>query len=502
MPPFIQRIIDRYGPRRSAVIALVGVGSLALVWAFAQWATAPSWVPVHSGIPLEVISDVIARLDDARIPYRLAKGGAELQVPESDLARARVLLAQEGLTGRMRPGFELFDQPAWAMTDFTQRVNYRRALEGELARTISQMRGIESAQVHLALPESSLFRRGERRPEASVFLKLRPGFRASADLVEGIAFLVASSVDGLSGESVTVLDDSGRVLSAASEPGSTDIVTKRQLNLQREIEERLERKAEELVARVVGPGNVQVRVSASVSFDRIDRTTQSVDPDEQVVIQQQRSEIVPGPDTEGAASTVQNTTYDITRRLEVFSGGIGEIRRLTVAVLVNAAAGDRADGDAPGEPWTVEELQRIETLVRTAVGVDEGRGDVVSVVSVPFTTEPAVAVGGSGGRDLLMIAQGFARPAVAALALVLAFILGLRVVRTLPRGPSTPVEAALEPAGTGGALPSGHDEAEAADAADGPRFAVPWFDARDEIAARLRERPDNAVRVIRAWLRE
>src|SRR5690606_27364013 len=155
---------------------------------------------------IESVAEVTAKLDEQSIAYELTKGGSEILIAETDLARARVLLAREGLPSKGRPGFELFDQPSWGMTDFTQRINYRRALEGELERTITQMRGVEAAQVHLAISQSTAFRRAENPEAASVVLKLRSGARPAADLVEGIASLIASSVDGLDSDKVTVLD--------------------------------------------------------------------------------------------------------------------------------------------------------------------------------------------------------------------------------------------------------------------------------------------------------
>ncbi len=499
MPPFIQAFIDRCGKRRSILLVLVGVGSLAVIWAFAQWATAPTWVPVHSGMPLETVAEVTAKLDDAKIAYRLEKGGAELRVADSDLARARVLLAQEGLPARSHPGFELFDQPAWGMTDFTQRVNYRRALEGELERTITQMRGVESAQVHLALHETSAFRRRVEKPSAaSVFLRLRPGMSASRELVEGITYLVASSVGGLKGENVTVLDDTGRLLSAAMESGGSDVLTKRQLAFQQEVEAHLERKAEELVAQVVGAGNVNVRVSASVSFDRVHRTVQAIDPNDQAVLQEQRSEIVPGPNSEGAGSTVENTTYEITRRVETFAGSVGSVERLSVAVLVN----DHIVPDGEGvrvEPRSAEELRRIEGLVRNAIGLDERRGDGISVVSVPFNTESLMAMPVEEGPGILALVQQFQRPVIGLLAVVLAFVLALQVVRALPRT-AQPVPQMATAGGAG--MPRLEDAEEELRLPNPAGEQEKRIEGRDDVSTTLAIRPDSAVRVVRAWMKD
>ena len=494
MPPFLEELIDRVpGGRRNVLLGLVGLGAMIAIWGFARWATAPDWIALHPNLALATVGDVTATLDEAGIAYRLERGGTQLLVKDADLARARVLLAQRGLPAKGAPGFELFDQPAWGMTDFTQRINYRRALEGELERTIGQMRGVESARVHLALQEGSVFRREQRPSEASVFLRLRSGARPTSELVEGITFLVASSVDGLTSENVTVLDDAGRLLTAAVEPGlEAGGVTKRQLALQREVERYLETKAEELVAQVVGPENVRIRVSATLNYDRIDRTIQQVNPDEQVITQEQRSEVVPGPNTEGAGSTIENVTYEPSRQIERFTGGIGNIKRLTVAVLVN----DAVFSGVGGAPRSEADLQTVEMLVRNAVGLDASRGDAISVASIPFERSP-IAGFGNDGIDWGALAEGYARPLVGIIGAVLAFLLALRVIRTIrPPAEVTPV------------LADGPDLLDDGGDDESPRLLSDLRENGEEleghaaVAALISQRPENAARVVRAWLKD
>lgn len=510
MPTFLRDLIDRLGSGRRLALVAVGVGTAALIWIFSYWATRPEWVALMPGMGIESAGEVSARLDEANIPYRLERGGSEVRVSERDLARARVLLAQSGVPRQGRPGFELFDQPSWGLTDFTQRINYRRALEGELERTISQMRGIESAQVHLAMQETSVFRRSDRQAEASVFLKLRGGIRPGAELVEAITFLVAGSVDGLTSENVTVLDDGGRVLSAAIEPGLASGLTKRQLALQREVEGYLEAKAEELVSEVVGPGNVRVKISAVLNFDRVDRTTQTVDPDQQVALREERSEITPVEGGPGATSTIENTSYEVTRTVERFTGGQGTLRRMTVAVLVN----DRVVGEGESqqiEPRSAEELQRVESLVRNAVGLDPARGDEISVIGVAFDERPSLASRDDRG-GFLVVLQTLQRPLLGLIAVVLVFIVGLQLVRTLRR----PAEEVEEGEGGVAALaaptePPSDSEPEELEAPEG-ELALAAADIRPlvptelsgfaQVRATVAARPENAVRVLRAWMRE
>jgi flagellar M-ring protein FliF len=474
--------VERAGKGRSAII--LGVGGLAVlaVLLLARVAGTPEYVPLLPGMSLSEVGAVTTKLDEEGIDYRLEKGGAEIQVAEPELARARVTLARDGLPSRGSPGFELFDRPAWGMTDFTQRINYRRALEGELERTIGEMRGVESARVHIALNESSGFRRASQPEAASVVLTTRGGVRPGEELVEAIASLVASSVDGLDSDRITVLDASGHLLTAAVEPGSPAGLTKRQLQYRREVEQYLESKGEELVAQTVGHANARVRVAAELNFDKIDRTTQTIDPEQQITTQQERSEIVPSAGQVGAASSAESATYEASRSVETFSGASGTVRRLTVAVLVN-------DDTAAAAPRAPEELQRIETLVANAIGLDRERGDQITVVSAAFNVSPPATEPVAGPPSFLMMVPRYRNEIMTGIGLVLAFVLGMQMLKTLrlslPAG-----RAALGAGSETGALEAG------------VASALPANSPHAATLKRSVQTPDNAARVLRAWMKE
>src|ERR1043166_4306322 len=309
-------LFDRLGGPRRAMILFVGVGAAALIFYVSRWASEPTWLPAFTGVPLESVAQMTDRLDQAGVKYKLERGGADIMVATTDLAKARVALARGGLPNAGRPGLELFDQPSWGMTDFTQRINYRRALEGELERTIGKMRGIEAAQVHLVLHETEAFAAGDRPTEASVVLKLKS--ESNGEVVKGIAHLVASSVDGLTSEHVTIVDDAGHLLSEAVEPDTPTGLSARQLTVQREIEEYLRGKATQIVSQIVGTNSVRVQVAAAMNFDKIERTSATVDPEKQVVASEQKSEIIPGTQG-GAGQNTTATTYDNTRSTESFA---------------------------------------------------------------------------------------------------------------------------------------------------------------------------------------
>jgi flagellar M-ring protein FliF len=510
----LEQLIARVGgPRRAAIIGM-GAGAVLLILGLSWWASGPSWVPVHTGIPLESVGEMTTRLDEAKIRHRLEGGGTDLMVPSTELARARVALAQGGLPLAGRPGMELFDQPSWGMTDFTQRINYRRAMEGELQRTIGKMRGIESVQVHLAIQESASFRRADRPTEASVVLKLHGGRTPERDVVNGIQHLVSSSVGGMESTAVMVLDDAGRLLSAPNDRG-IGALTNRQLEMRREVEKHLEEKAADLVTQIVGAGNARVQVSAEVNFDRVERTTESVDPDGQVAATEQTSEIVPGAEG-GAGSRTSATTYDNSRRMETFSSAGGNVSRVTVAVLV----ADRPVGtgeETRWEPRAADELTRIQTLVERAVGFDGERGDAVSVVSMPFTAPTPLTR--DEPMDVVGVAQQFTRPLLTLIALLLAFVVALRVIRTLrpesemivAGGAGATAGAMALPgsaaAGAAGAVPALEPgEARSAEMLpeplpeEKPRPMLP--STRDKVETLVAERPEVAARLIRSWLQE
>lgn len=493
MPDF-STLLSRFGGPRRALILAVGVAAAALIFFIAEWAAAPTWVPAFTGVPLESVSAMTDKLDQSGVKYRLERGGADIMVAAPDLAKARVALAKGGLPNSGRPGLELFDQPSWGMTDFTQRINYRRALEGELERTISKMRGIDQAQVHLVLHETDGFGAQDKPTEASVVLKLKGD--PDPEVVKGIDHLVASSVEGLNSDRVTIVDDSGHLLSEAIEPNSPTGLTDHQLEVQREVEDYTRDKAQKIVSDIVGANNVKVQVSAAMSFDQVERTTAAVDPDKQVVAAEQKAEIVPGAQG-GAGQNNTSTTYQNSTSTESYVAAPGTVKRLTVAVLVaDHPPADPKAKNAKSTPRTAAELQQIETLVRSAVGADSTRGDVVSVVSVPFAPV-VIAPIEAPKADFTQIVQTTQRPLLGVLGLALIIVVALLSLKTLkttgaeggapvlalPRADMTMPQAAL---GAGPLVP----------------VQLPTNTMRDKVNSTIEQQPDVAARVVRAWLKE
>lgn len=467
---------------RMVALGLVAVLLVAAVM-LGRAATSPSYVPLFRGLDMAEAGSISDALTRAAIPFRLEAGGADVVVPEAEAARARVLLAKDGLPSSGRPGLELFDRPAWGMTDFTEQVTYRRAMEGELARTIGTLRGVQRAQVHLALPEGSALRRTDRPAEAAVVVALRANAALSADQVRGIAQLVSSSVTGLSPERVAVLDDSGTPLTGvAMDDGGTALST-HQHELQGGVEGALASKVTAMLAAALGPEAVRVQVAARLNFDQVDRTIEAYDTLGQVLRTEQRSQ-TGAADVQGAGTTVLSNEYLNSRTVERVIGAPGTVTRLTVSAMV--------DSRALGSEGTLQDAdrERLETVIRDAIGYDEARGDRVTVVAVPFkgaematvaTDDPANFASSTPGA--LEWVQRLAFPLLGGVALVMAFLLGSRALKTMP----SPALAAGSSRG-GSELSAGSSGGGTLE--------------RQRARAEVLEQPQTAARVLRTWLTE
>lgn len=433
MPDYFGRM---NGNARAVALSIAAVLLVAAVM-LARSATAPTYVPLFRGLELTESGRMTDLLSKAGIEYRLGGGGADISVAEEDAARARVTLAQGGLPGNERPGLELFDKPAWGMTDFTQHVTYRRALEGELARTIGTLRGVERAQVHLALPESSPLRKLDRPAEAAVVIALAANTTLSSEQVRGIAQLVSSSVEQLTIDHVAVLDDSGRPLNGV--PGGADDVTglsSSQLELQHGVETGLQGKVQGLLAAALGPDAVRVQVSARLNFDQVDRTIEAYDTTGGVLKTEQRSLSQPDTSVGGVSSTVLSNEYLNSRSVERIIGSVGGVTRLTVSALV--------DTKALGSEGTLldADRERFAGVIRDAIGYDSARGDRVSVVAIPFNgvdvNTPLITspeqLEAAKGPGMMEIASRFAYPALALVALLIAALIGFKAVASIGRG--------------------------------------------------------------------
>lgn len=481
--PLSQALRGMSGSRRFLLLGAAAVAVIAL-WAVSRWAGAPTYVTLYRDLELNEVGQITDQLAKSNISFKLGSGGTEVQVPVAEIARARVALAKEGLPANGRPGLELFDKATWGMTDFTQRVTYQRALEGELARTIGGLRGVERAQVHLVMSSESPVRSLERGASASVVLTLKPGTALSSDAVQGITYIVSNSVEQLSSDNVAVMDDAGRVLSVPTGAGAIGGLTTRQLEIQRSVEQYLVGKVEGLLATVVGNGRARAQVSAQLSFDQVDRTIDTFDPDGQVLKTEQKSE---GGAAEATSSseTVISNEYQNSRKLEKIIGSVGNVTRLTVAVLVDEKA--LAGGGVGAASRGAVGIDRVEAMVRNAIGVDSTRGDRVSVMSVPFEPAQIPTAGGGdskqkAGGDITVIIDRVSRPLIGLAAIAALVFLALQAMR----------------GGAAGRLPASGGRDDGPVAANGTGASIP----HNRLAGDGHERPEASAQVVRAWLSE
>jgi flagellar M-ring protein FliF len=358
-----------------AIIAVVVVGSLIFSRA--------GYSVLYSGLAPEEAGQVVEKLEQRGVPYRLGGGGGTVMVPTGKVYAARIELASEGLPQSGTVGFEIFDKTVFGMTEFLQKVNYRRALEGELAKTISQMEEVEGVRVHIVVPERTLFRDEDNPATASVVIKSNPAHILSRKHIQGIAYLVASSVEGLEPDMVTILDSRGTLLSKGFSGGS--VQPGDGLELKQQVEAYLEDKAQTLLDGVLGASKSVVRVSAVLNMERIDRSTERFDPESAIVISEERMENTNPTGGGGSESSVTN--YEFDRTVETIAREVGNVQRLSVAVMVDGTY--ETEGTGPGAtrrfiPRSDDELRKIAGIVKSAVGFDDTRNDYFEIASIAF----------------------------------------------------------------------------------------------------------------------
>ena len=526
MASFADSLFGRMSGARQAAIVAVGVIVTAAVFGVSRWATQPTMVPLYSDLKAEQVKKMTDKLTELNVTYKLDETGTTILVGSADLVKARVDMASEEMPGSGRPGLELFDKPSWGMTDYVQSVNYRRAMEGELERTIGKLTGVEAVQVHLALEADKLFKENERPSKASVMLTMAGGATPRPEMVQGIARVVAGSVGGLDPEHVTIVDARGQALTMQDD-GSLAGLSGRQLQVQREVETYMEQKADKLLSSLVGSGNARVQVAASINFDKVERTTNGVDPDKQALSTEQKSEVTPSSPQQGASSSQTATSYENSHSVETFSGAIGNLKRLTVAVLVadkmtRTDASAKAPAAAPvATARTPEELTRIETLVKNALGVDSTRGDMISVVSAPFDMPAPLVIKRDSvvAPDVIARLQTNPKPVVAIAALVVLLIIAVVAMGALKPAKKSPAQLAIEqraalasgqsyaelPSSTQMqlAMQSGNDMSQMSSEERRMMPLPPMLTTpeREQAMATVDQRPDAAVRVTRNWLK-
>jgi flagellar M-ring protein FliF len=403
---------SKFGAARLAAMLVVTAALLGffgyVIFRFSQ----PTMGLLYSDLTLQDAAQVVRELETRNIRYQTRADGQTILAPKDDIPRIRMELASKGLPAGGGVGYEIFDKgDAFSSTSFVQNINHLRALEGELTRTIRSIGRVQNARVHLVMPERKLFERDREPPRASIVLKLRGDLDAGQ--IRAIRHLVASAVEGLKPERVSIVDEGGRLLAdgAQSEAMAGGVGADER---QTAIERRLKAQIEEIVASVVGSGRSRVQVNAQLEMNRVESRSETFDPESRVarstqsrtesgVTNESREQGVsvgnelPGAQGQGGGAGPRETNnkneeitnFEISRttRTEVLEGG--RLRRLSVAVLVDGVYQKPPTGEAAYQPRTQEELDRIGALVRTAIGFDRDRGDQVEIVNLRFAEAPS-----------------------------------------------------------------------------------------------------------------
>jgi flagellar M-ring protein FliF len=526
------------------------LGVILVVGGSTYWMQRPDYVLLFADMNAEAASDVITRLKSDKVPYQLDDGGRAIRVPASRVDELRLGFASEGLPSSGRIGFEIFDRTAFGATEFLEQVNYRRALEGEIARSISTISEVSGARVHIAMAKQSLFASKEQPAKASVVLKLKGNRPLSAATIQGITNLVASSVEGLRPDAVVVLDSFGRPLARPAIDGDEPLGAA-QMERQQQIERDLTNKVIALLEPVVGQEGVRVNVSARLDASSEESTEEKWDPNTRAIRSRQVSGDVaaiakaqgiagtranlpgamPAGDPAAAAATAaatsaavvdpppqdeepiagrgsETTNFEISRMTRHTVRPRGTLARLSIAVILdNEAVVTKTPEGAVSrtmKPRSPESLQKIQALVAAAVGLDPARGDQLTVDNVPFeepvTEEPAPV---STWQRIAPQAYEGARFAV---PLILGLVALLFVIRPMLRGATAsasplPIVSEVKPRTVQdleGEIEAQLDAALAEKSSESRKLPV----LSRRLATLTTKEPEHAARLLRMWMTE
>ena len=398
------------------------------------WSGQHDYQYLYSNLDAQNAGSILTYLKEKKIPYQISGNGTAISIPSNRISETRMALAAEGLPEGNGVGFEVFDNTKLGMTEFVQNVNYQRALQGELARTISKISEVETARVHLVIPKKSLFIENEEPASASVVLKLRRGRYVDNGQIQGIVHLVSSSVPRLRPEHVTVVDSSGKLLAGHNADHTTAKLSSNQLEYQERLERNLEHRVKTMLEKALGQDNAVVRLSCDLDFRRQEMTEEMYLPENRVIRSEQRYRETSSEDSTNAAGVpgvrsniarrpetpAQNgrnefskqdrtVNYEIGKRTSHVVEPTATLKRVSAAVVVDGTY-QRLENQAGLVEWkyverTTDEMQKLENIVKGAINFNVERGDKVEIVNIPFETEklagPIEALPEAGWLDKL-----------------------------------------------------------------------------------------------------
>jgi flagellar M-ring protein FliF len=530
MAPFIDSAVQRARAFWDSISltqrVFVGVLATVVIAVFLGliiWLNKAEYSTLYANLGSEDAGRVLKALDAQKIPYKLEQNGTAIMVPSDKVYGLRISLAGENVLTGQGVGFEIFDQAKIGQSDFVQKLNYRRALEGELSRTIAEFPGVESARVHLVIPNRSLFLEEQQKPSASVLLKLSGAKKMEPKDVQALVNLVSMAVEGLDKSKISIADSTGKVLYQPDEEGSINGLSRTQYEHKLATQQNLERRIEELLMPVVGVGKVIARVNVDLDFSQKTIRREMYDPDKTVVRSEMRSETntmgranveggVPDPNfradaptgsqsDQNSSSENRTTNYEINKEEQNIVSSAGGIDRLSVAVIVDGTYETNAEGQSVFTPRSADEIKRIRQLVSSAVGFDSARGDSIEVSSIAFgDTDIPVQ---RNTLDILMdYGVRFGKPMLNAFLVFLFLILVVRpVVMALIR---PKVEGKMLEGLEG--LPQAEERLALVDEDDETVAATAVLEKIEDIKAHAlqlsEQNIDQAMGILKSWLKE
>jgi flagellar M-ring protein FliF len=398
--------------KKVGVLALIAI-AVGSLFAMSLWVQAPDYQLLYSNLAPQDASAIVDKLKAQKVPYEVSNQGKTIRVASNVVHELRLQLAGEGLPEGNEVGLEIFEKSDLGMTDFIQKLNYQRALQGELARTIKTLEAVDIARVHLVMPKETVFVKEKPRGKASVMIKVNPGKSLSQAQIQGIVHLISASVENIEADDVVIVDLQGNLLSGGQEGTQDLMLTANNFQHKKTVEKELRDNILRMLEDALGKGKVIARVTADLNFEKVERTEEIFDPDSQVVRSEQivteatsgalppggvagAQGLVPGGEGRGAGSGLpakrdkenQTFNYEINKVVRIISEPVGRIQKLSVAVLVDGLTA----GDPPAyQARSQEELDKFAEIVKSAIGYDEARGDIIKVENIQFDRSQALA---------------------------------------------------------------------------------------------------------------
>jgi flagellar M-ring protein FliF len=528
MPETSRNFIEQFGQVLRAIptgkkvtfaitIAMVVGGFIALIY----WVNRPDYQVLFANLDTADAARITQKLNEKKVLYQLKEGGSAILVPNDMVYQLRLELAGDGIPRGQNVGFEIFNEIPFGTTEFVQKLKYKQALQGELARTIMGFDSVAQARVHLVTGGESLFVEPEKPATASVVVRLHPGRALDRRQLQGIINLVARAVEGLKPDNVTVVDMAGGLLSKGSEEDHASVLSRTQFEHRQKLEKTLENRIQTMLEPIVGMNRVVARVSAEVDFEQVNIVEEKYDPNSVVVRSEQRqkessgggkslpsgspdmqSQVIQGQGATGSSTKSfekENATvnYEINKTNKQISNSVGDVKRLSAAVIIDGpyVAEKGTDGKTVQKfaPRTRRDMKTFEDIIRKAIGFNEARGDQVSVSNISFALQEEEKAFPVGGPQWLEYGKKAAKPAFNILLVALFFLLAIKPFRKwLSQAGETLVSAAALPQGQPGA----------------PRIEAQASGAQIEGASGQgllemgKNNPDAAANIIRQWISE